>query len=408
MLGMALFALYQGSRIRWLREHYLQPSPQWPVGRQWPKAAVVLALRGDGPVVYQCLSSLIQQEYPDFTIHLVVDSDRDPVWNTIDKIRAEYGQQSIHVSTLRRRLPTCSLKNSALLQAIDNLPPDCEVVAFVDADAVTHPTWLRSLVIPLADPDVGGTTGVRWYAPRVDGFGARLRCFWNHYAAATLFRSGTPWGGSMVLRRSVLSSGLTQEWSRTFGEDVYTNRYLKRSGLKLACVTEATVVNEESISLLPCIQFINRQTLLFRLYQPDWYFIVFLITAGTILRIYHGILLVNSLLQADLTAFLALMAVLPLGRHIMRFEVSHLDQSVRNTLRRAGREIPPNPLPDQWGYFCTEILFLTSMLWAITTRHVNWLGVRYQIDGPEEIRLPIDPRHSREERQIESIHSAVI
>ena len=221
LIGTVVLAVWQGWLIRNLANVYSQPQSVWPAETPLPKVAVILSLRGRDPYLDQCLRNLIKQDYPDFQIYLVVDSETDPAWDSIRKIRSEFGDVMI-VDTLKYRRPTCSLKNSSLIQAINALPLDVEVVALVDADAIVPPTWIRSLVAPMANPEVGCTTGIRWFAPTESSFGSRLRCYWNHVAASMIHASHIPWGGSMAVRRRLLDEGLAVEWSRMFCEDAHT------------------------------------------------------------------------------------------------------------------------------------------------------------------------------------------
>ena len=78
----------------------------------------------------------------------------------------------MEVRILRERRETCSLKCSSIVQAVSELDNSYRVVAFVDADAVVHPDWLRQLVSPLSAPRVGATTGNRWYLPNGNHWGS--------------------------------------------------------------------------------------------------------------------------------------------------------------------------------------------------------------------------------------------
>ena len=194
LIGTIGFTLSQAWLIRRLRDHYSRPLPAWPTDKPWPKAAVILSLRGNDPFLESCLRNLIRQDYPNFFVQIVIDSETDPAWGAIRAVQAECGPTRLRVTTLQNRSSKCSLKNSSIIQAINSLPQETEVVAFVDADAITHSTWLRSLVAPLADPETGCTTGIRWFAPTDNTFATRLRCFWNLIAASGIFHSSTPWG----------------------------------------------------------------------------------------------------------------------------------------------------------------------------------------------------------------------
>lgn len=387
LFGTVSFAVCQAWLIRQLRNHYSTPSSVWPSTQRWPKAAVVLSLRGNDPFLESCLRNLVQQDYPDFFLQVVVDSVADPAWNAIRAVQTELGDKCLRVSVLTERRSSCSLKNSSIIQAIKSLADDCEVVAFVDADAITHPTWLRELVTPLADPDVGCSTGIRWFAPTDRSFATRMRCYWNLIAASVIYHSSTPWGGSMVVRREVLDSGLTEEWSRMFCEDAHTINYLQERGLKLACVPEATVVNQETTTISGCVRFVNRQMLIFRLYHKQWPSVVAFIAFAATLRSIHIFYLFHTLIQADWANFVMLACIHPIILLATQYEALQLDRAVRKMVGRNGRSIPANPTLEYFGFFCSEVMSLTSMLSAFATRFVSWRGVSYKVGGPQDITM---------------------
>lgn len=388
LLATVSFALVQGWLIRQLRNCYLHPVAPWPENRPLPKAAILLSLRGNDPFLTTCLRNLLAQDYPDFIVQVVIDSETDPAWSAIRAVRAEGNDAHLFVSVLAMRSTTCSLKNSSVIQAIKNLPDDREVVALVDADAVTHKSWLRELVAPLADPQVGCSTGIRWFAPQDNSLACRIRCYWNLTAASVIHISRTPWGGSMVVRRSVLDSGLTDEWSRMFCEDAFTTRYLDERGLKVVCVPQATVVNEETTSLLGCIRFVNRQTLIFRLYHRHWRGVVAMIVAATAIRVPHAYYLLQSVMTADWLSAAILFAIYPIIRLVTQHEAKRLDEAVHQMVATTtGRQIARNPKIDAFGFVCTEVLFAASLIYAACARTVEWRGITYRIGGPKDITL---------------------
>ena len=191
----------------------------------------------------------------------------------------------------------------------------------------------------------------------------------------------------MAIRRSILESGLTDEWSRMFCEDAHTNNFLREHGYTLAHVPEATIPNQESVSVISCIRFINRQMLIFRLYNRNWWWLVGAIFAAAALRITHDILILRSLWMHDFLTAALLICCHPIILLVTRFEASRLDQIVRQQLLRNGQEIAKNPLPDMFGYFCVEIVFLTSVLTSLFTRSAVWRGIHYRIGGPENIQM---------------------
>src|SRR5262249_12282119 len=140
-----------------------------------PRVAVVLPVRGADPSLPACLDGLLRQDYPRYDVRVVVDSPTDPAWAAVRGALAAGHPADVRVSVLEERLPTCSLKLSALVQAVGGLDDSYPVVALVDADVVPHAGWLRDLVAPLRDPAVGAATGVRWFAPEGSGWGELVR-----------------------------------------------------------------------------------------------------------------------------------------------------------------------------------------------------------------------------------------
>ena len=385
-IGTIILAAWQGGLIRSLSRCYLGVKPTWPPGRPYPKAAVILPLRGHDPFLSEALRNLACLDYPNFLVYLIVDSETDPAWDAVHLVMKEFPNR-FFASTLTNRRTNCSLKNSSILQAIHLLPTDIEVVAFVDADAIVPTSWLRNLVTPFMDEEIGGTSGIRWFAPTELSCGSYLRCYWNHIAAPMIYSSQIPWGGSMVIRRRILDSGLADEWSQMFCEDAHTINFLHRNGLKLAYVPQATIVNRENISLFACIQFINRQMLIFRLYNPNWPRLVITILLSALLRITHDLLIVRSLWVQDFVTAFLLICCHPLILLVTRFETRHLDLLVIKTVEEQGQEIRKNPLPGIIGYIGVEIVFLTSIFTSLFTRFANWRGICYRIRGPKNIHM---------------------
>src|SRR5205085_10102974 len=53
-----------------------------------PRAAVILSLRGGDPSLTPCLERLLEQDYPDYSIWIVIDNRDDPAWALVDDVIA--------------------------------------------------------------------------------------------------------------------------------------------------------------------------------------------------------------------------------------------------------------------------------------------------------------------------------
>jgi cellulose synthase/poly-beta-1,6-N-acetylglucosamine synthase-like glycosyltransferase len=85
----------------------------------FPKAAIILAIRGPDPSLERNIRALLAQAYPNYKLFVVVDHVEDPAWQIVEKIRDEIPDR-VQVSVLKEPLSTCSLKCSAMAQAVTN------------------------------------------------------------------------------------------------------------------------------------------------------------------------------------------------------------------------------------------------------------------------------------------------
>jgi cellulose synthase/poly-beta-1,6-N-acetylglucosamine synthase-like glycosyltransferase len=179
---LAVFVVLQTLYALAFVSSFCLPSSKTIKDELLPKAAVILSLRGADPFLTDCVHALLHQNYPQYNLHIVVDSQQDPAWNIVNKTIQQVGATHVQISTLIARHNTCSLKGSALVQAIHALDDSYKVVAFIDADVIAHPNWLRELVAPLMDERIGATTGNRWYMPQIGQWGSLVRYLWNTVA----------------------------------------------------------------------------------------------------------------------------------------------------------------------------------------------------------------------------------
>lgn len=128
----------------------------------WPKASVILTLRGADPDLRATIEGILSQDYPDFDLRINVDSQSDPAWSVVQEILASTGDKRIYIETLAAPSPHCGLVCSAIAQALDTMPKDAGVAVFVDADLRVHAGLLKQLIAPLAGPKIGATFGNRW------------------------------------------------------------------------------------------------------------------------------------------------------------------------------------------------------------------------------------------------------
>jgi cellulose synthase/poly-beta-1,6-N-acetylglucosamine synthase-like glycosyltransferase len=367
------------------------PRPKAPAAdAELPSAGVVLCLRGADPSLQRCLAGLLRQDYLQYAVWIVVDSETDKLFlaKLLDGIHES--SAPVHVSVLEDPRLTCSLKVSAELQAIEVLREQCSVVAFIDADVVPQPDWLRSLVQPLLDPNVGATTGVRWYAPRGDRWGTVVRYLWNAGAATQMYCFGIPWGGSLAFRIDALErANLLQHWQHCFCEDTSSAAGLRQAGLALRLVPEAIMINDETIDLKSVWTFMRRQLICSRLHHPSWPLLanLNLAHAAALAATLAGVLWCTAIgwwpwAVVGLTLLgvyvVGLLSAILWGEHHLR-RLTRARGIVLPTFVRSWRAWLVLPL--------MQIVHTQSMLSALAARQVAWRGITYAIEGRGKIRM---------------------
>ncbi|QDT07290.1 Glycosyl transferase family 2 [Rubripirellula lacrimiformis] len=233
-----------------------------------PHAAIILCLRGVDPFLGQTVRCLLDQDYPDYQLQVVVDHAEDP---SAAVLRDFESDDRMRVSVLKDPPDTCSLKCSAIVQAIGDLDSSIEIIALCDADSVPAPTWLADLAAPLQNPDVAVTTGNRWYHPQDPTAASLVRYLWNIPAAINMIVFRIAWGGSLAIRRCVIDeAGLLDKWSHAFCEDTMLDRVVRRHGYRQVFVPNVMVVNRETCTFGDLMNWVPRQLLTAKLYHPSW------------------------------------------------------------------------------------------------------------------------------------------
>ena len=126
-------------------------------GPYTPSAVVIVPVKGADDCLPHHIFALSNQDYPRYRVQYVVESVDDPAHRSLLQAgcdvlvagRARHGGQKVH----------------NLLAALDSLRHGDEVVVFADADGTPSKEWLRRLVAPLRNPDIGATTSYRWMVP---------------------------------------------------------------------------------------------------------------------------------------------------------------------------------------------------------------------------------------------------
>lgn len=357
-----------------------------------PKAAVILALRGSDPFLDRTLCGLMKQRYADYTVFLVVDSEADAAMVDIRRILDELQPENFTVQVLEDHKPSCSLKCSALVQAVERLADDFEVVAFIDADAPPHPNWLSDLVSPLKDRSVGVVTGNRWFAPQDVRWGSMVRCIWNAAAIVQVWLNHIVWAGSMAMRTEVARDReLLDGWGRALSVDATVTRWMKEQRLKVHFTPAVMMINEEGIGLAQFQRWVQRQLIAAKS-SGSMGILVWLHTFSLSAVHLAAVLLLVQSAFAGHTA-VALWLTISLATYWLTSLLSLL--LLEAAVSSVARENSVSKGPMTWGIAIrllpamalTQAVYTYAFCRAIFRKQIDWRGIEYRINGVNDVQM---------------------
>ena len=358
-----------------------------------PPAAIVLCLKGDDENLSECLVGLISQDYADYRLVIVVDSERDPVVGSVAQFFAGVKFKP-DIQALRTPKSTCSLKCSAITQAILSVPSRYEVIALIDGDTIPDQSWLSELVAPLADKTIGATTGNRWYSPTSNAFGTWVRKIWNAAAIVQMQRYHIPWGGSLAIRAETIERcGLVDHWRRSFCEDTAMVSPLKKHKLKIHRVPNLVLENTESVSLAGAFEWISRQLLTVRLHHPKWSLVLAHAFASGVVGIGAPILIVLMLWTGQTRGLWTLLQSFVAWQLVNSVLLYLIERSNRQAIeqRDSFNRLPVPQSPSflmQFGStLLTQWIYPFAAWQASAMEKVDWRGVTYKIRGNGTVEL---------------------
>ncbi len=206
----------------------------------WPGVTILKPVRGLEKNQEHNLRSACLQDYPEFQLVLSVQGPDDPALPLLKKIQEAFGSGRVSVVIGNRHVgPNGKIDN--LLGALPHAQYDILVVS--DSDVRLEPDYLKAIVAPLADPDVGcvctlykAVHAERWFEKM------ELLTLNADFIPSVIFASVTGaskfcLGSSMAFRRGSLQEiGGLESLADYLAEDYEMGRRLWASGKKIAVV----------------------------------------------------------------------------------------------------------------------------------------------------------------------------
>lgn len=378
-----------GRYVYWFK-HYTSPEVDDGL---LPPAAIILCLRGSDPFLVDCLDRLTSQDYPQFCVHVVLDHPTDPARELVEEWIEAHPDREITIDFLEEWSNESYLKTSAVRQSIKALDDSVGAAVLADADTLVYRGWLRDLVSPMIDSDVGVVTGNRWYDPTRRSWGSSVRYVYNALCVVPMFFMRATWGGSLAIRRDVFNQPyFFDRMRKTSCEDHAIQDAARNQDLRLEVHPDVMMLNREECTLKSCFGFVRRQLIWTRLYHPNWNQIVFGVIAAHLILIEGTVVAIAAALTAHEVA-----AALIFGAVLVQWVTALIIlEWLHATIAHRASASREEPFPRiTWSVRLRLLIALPIALWLLTiavisatlSRRVEWRGITYRIIPPNGIRM---------------------
>lgn len=365
--------------------NYFKVELSKPKSDYTPFCSIIAPCRGLDEDLEANLAALFKQDFPQFEILFVVDDAQDEAVSVIKKVSRQNAK--IAKLIIAGKAKDESQKVHNLRQAVLEVSDESKVFVFVDSDARPDNGWLRNLIAPLSDENVGCTTGYRWFIAKRGGFSSQMRSVWNASIASALGANTNTnfcWGGSTAIRRAFFEKlDLREKWRGTLSDDFTVTRAMKEANLPIYFVPHCLTASVEDCTWRELLEFTTRQMKITRVYAPHLWRASFIGSFLFNLVFVWGILII-AFFSTDTFDFwfalvsLSLISVFSIGKARLRLNAAKL------VLKKYEKELNQQFWTQNTLWIFSPALFFYNALRALLSREIVWRGIGYQLKSPAE------------------------
>ncbi len=248
--------------------------------RYQPKAVVIVPCRGTEPDFEENIRAILAQDYRDFEVVFVTESENDPAHEALSRLLKQSRRQTPPtwmVTAGESKNQGQKVHNLCVaIDTLNSIDRRVEALVFADSDARPARNWLADLVEPLSDKRIGATTGYRWYPLANDqddstrGLASPLLSVWNSSALSLLGESSRfAWGGSTAIRRENFDKiGVKNRWQGAVSDDYALTSAIHDNNQRIKFVPQCLVPSRPDLTFKSLLEFTTRQMRITRVYSP--------------------------------------------------------------------------------------------------------------------------------------------
>ena len=206
--------------------------------RQWPPVTILKPVHGLEKDLEKNLRSACLQDYPHYQVVFSVQEETDPAIPLLRNLEQKFGPHRVSVAIGRRQAGT----NGKINNLIGGLAyARHEVLVISDSDVSLRPDYLKAIVAPLFDPEVGfvctffmATSAESWFE-KMELLTMNAGFFPDTVFAYVTGTAKFCIGSSVALRRSTLNEiGGLEDLADFLVEDYEMGRRIWKKGKKMA------------------------------------------------------------------------------------------------------------------------------------------------------------------------------
>ncbi|MBX3280282.1 MAG: glycosyltransferase family 2 protein [Acidobacteria bacterium] len=388
LLLLAQSAGALGAVLRFARYSSRRRSPH---NRYQPKAVVIVPCRGLEPGLEDNIRALCAQDYREYELVFVTESDSDPAHALLSRVIKQCRRPAWMIVAGEASEQGQKIHNlQAAIDMLNSLDRRAEVLVFADSDARPARNWLADLVAPLDERRVGATTGFRWYLPERGGLWSLLLSVWNASALGLLGeRSSFAWGGATAIRRENFDRlRIRDSWTGALSDDYVLTRAVQEAGQRIKFVPTCLVATHADADFRDLVEFTTRQIRITRVYAPRIFKLALATNLLYNITLWGGLawVAVSGRFPQVLAALLALVLAMGAAGSWMRVGVA------ARVLHDHHAEI----LRKRWAYAClgplASLLYCVNLVASAGSRRIVWRGIGYELISPSETRIWSRPK----------------
>ncbi|MBX9672221.1 MAG: glycosyltransferase [Candidatus Obscuribacterales bacterium] len=350
-----------------------------------PYATVILPCKGLDPGFRENVQKLLDQDYPEFEVIFAVAAESDPAYKELVELSARASRKArVVVAGIDSRR---AQKINNQLCALEQVTEQTEVLVFVDSDVIARNDFLSRLVEPLREPQVGCTTGYRFYIASLANWPSQLRSLWNRVTAWEMADPGHAfaWGGAMAIKRETfIKAGVAESWDRAADDDLSLTTAVKAINLTVHFVPQCLVASDGNSAVGEIIEWTNRQLILTKVYYPKLWgraivramvmalWLVAMVGAGLVYAMDRDPVMLNAL-WAGASLVLVEFIFLVIARRLWQRVLIDNKEYIRESFITSCAAIPVAHMVLPW-----------VTLYSLLTNRIQWRGITYELKSPTE------------------------